>query len=127
MGRILVAEDNATNRETLEMFLSELGLQPPVCVANGRDAVERALGESFALVIMDISMPLMSGLDAIRLIREDSTERGRVPILALTAHAALQDREECLQAGANDYLAKPVDLVALASALSQLMSARAAG
>ena len=127
MGRILLAEDNATNRETLEMFLSELGLQPPVCVANGRDAVERALGESFALVIMDISMPLMSGLDAIRLIREDSTERGRVPILALTAHAALQDREECLQAGANDYLAKPVDLVALASALSQLMSARAAG
>lgn len=121
MGRILIAEDNATNRQTLEMFLSELGVEPPVCVTNGREAADRALAEDFALVIMDVSMPVMSGLDAIREIRSSNTPRRGVPILALTAHAAPQDREQCLQAGANDYLAKPVDLEALASALSKLM------
>jgi len=123
IGRILIAEDNPTNRETLEMFLSELGAQTPVCVSNGRDALERALQDSFSLVIMDISMPEMNGLDAIRAIRADASQRGKVPILALTAHAAPQDREECLQAGANDYLAKPVDLEALAGALSRLTTA----
>lgn len=127
IGPILVAEDNATNRETLEMFLGELGLAAPVCVTNGREAVERALGEPFALVIMDVSMPVMSGLDAIRAIRAGKTERSRVPILALTAHAAPQDREQCLQAGANDYLAKPVDLDALAGALSGMIRAGPAG
>lgn len=82
--------------------------------------------ERFDLVIMDISMPVMSGLDAIRAIRADPSQRGRVPILALTAHAAVQDREQCLQAGANDYLAKPVDLQSLAGALSRLMPAGSA-
>ncbi|WP_429912576.1 PAS domain S-box protein [Glycocaulis sp.] len=127
MDRILVAEDNATNRETLEMFLDELGLARPVCVTNGREAVERALAEDFSLIIMDVSMPVMSGLDAIRAIRASTSRRRHVPILALTAHAAPQDREECLQAGANDYLAKPVDLAALASALSKLVGKRIAG
>ncbi|WP_439633429.1 PAS domain S-box protein [Glycocaulis sp.] len=125
MGRILIAEDNATNRQTLEMFLGELGVAPPVCVTNGREAVDRALAEDFALIIMDVSMPIMSGLDAIREIRSSNTPRRDVPILALTAHAAPQDREECLQAGANDYLAKPVDLEALASALSRLIQQQA--
>lgn len=124
--RVLIAEDNATNRETLEMFLSEVGVSAPVCVCNGQDAVRRALNERFDLVIMDISMPVMSGLDAIRAIRADPSQRGRVPILALTAHAAVQDREQCLQAGANDYLAKPVDLQSLAGALSRLMPAGSA-
>lgn len=126
MGRVLVAEDNPTNRQTLEMFLAELGVkQPPVCVTDGREAVERALSESYAMVIMDVSMPVMSGLDAIRAIRADPSERGRVPILALTAHAAPHDRDQCFKAGADDYLAKPVDLEALAAALSKLISARA--
>jgi len=124
-GRILIAEDNATNRDTLEMFLGELGVARPVCVTNGREAVDRALAEDFALVIMDVSMPVMSGLDAIREIRGSASPRRGVPILALTAHAAPQDREECLRAGANDYLAKPVDLDALASALSALMTVSA--
>lgn len=122
---ILVAEDNPVNRETLAMFLDELELDAPVCVGDGRQAVETALARDFDVIIMDISMPVLSGLDAIRQIRASQCARARVPILALTAHASSQDREQCLQAGANDYLAKPVDLEALRSALSRMTQNRA--
>ncbi|MGY6531265.1 PAS domain S-box protein [Glycocaulis sp.] len=118
--RVLLAEDNATNRETLIMFLQELGLSEPVCVADGRKAVDAALSGDFDVVIMDVSMPVLSGLDAMREIRAGRKKRARVPILALTAHASSQDRDQCLKAGANEYLAKPVDLEALRGALSRL-------
>ncbi|MCC5980505.1 MAG: response regulator, partial [Oceanicaulis sp.] len=118
--RVLLAEDNATNRETLIMFLQELGIGEPVCVADGRKAVDAALSGDFDVVIMDVSMPVLSGLDAMREIRAARKKRARVPILALTAHASSQDREQCLKAGANEYLAKPVDLEALRGALSRL-------
>ena len=126
-ARILLAEDNATNRETLVMFLQELGLQEPVCAANGQEALEAARAQDFALVIMDISMPVLSGLDAIAAIRSGKDCRARVPILALTAHASSEDRDQCLKAGANEYLAKPVDLDALAGALSRLLNVKAGG
>lgn len=126
-AKILVAEDNATNRETLVMFLQELGLSQPVCVTNGQAALEAARTQDFSLVIMDISMPVLSGLDAIAAIRSGKDCRARVPILALTAHASSEDREQCLKAGANEYLAKPVDLDALAGALSRLLNVKAGG
>lgn len=117
---VLLAEDNATNRETLVMFLQELGFGEPVSAVDGKAAMDLALTRDFDLVIMDISMPVMSGLDAIKAIRASKGRRAGVPILALTAHASAQDRDQCLQAGANEYLAKPVDLEALRGALSRL-------
>lgn len=106
--RILLAEDNAANIHAFSNYLAAKGYDM-IVVHNGRDAVDRAKQEIPDLILMDIQMPHMNGLDAIREIRAEAGLR-QVPIIAVTALAMPGDQEKCLAAGANDYLSKPVSL-----------------
>ena len=107
--RILVAEDNPVNRRVVESVLEERGHRP-VLVGNGREAVAALEREAFDVVLMDIQMPEMDGFEATAAIRaREASSGGHVPILAMTAHALQGDRERCLAAGMDGYLAKPID------------------
>ncbi len=106
---ILLAEDNRTNRKLAVQLLERDGHRVQVA-DNGREAVAMAFQGSFDLILMDVQMPELSGLDATRMIRRrESTNGRRVPIVALTAHAMSEDRQRCLDSGMDDYLAKPID------------------
>jgi PAS domain S-box-containing protein len=104
--KILIAEDNDENIDTLMAYFLNHGYQF-ILAKNGLEAVELAKSEKPQLILMDIAMPKMDGLTAIRKIREDPA-LSHVPIIALTALAMSGDREKCLAAGANEYLTKPV-------------------
>jgi PAS domain S-box-containing protein len=106
--RVLLAEDNRINQMLAEALLEKLGLETE-CVANGREAVEAVQKGNFALVLMDVNMPLMDGLQATREIRALDGPNASVPIIAMTASAMDEDRQRCAVAGMNDYLAKPVE------------------
>ena len=105
---VLLVEDNAVNRRLAEIVLTRRG-HTIVAVDNGLDAVDAARERRFDLVLMDIELPGMDGISATRAIRAAEKHRGgRVPILALTAHALPGVREQCLAAGMDGYLAKPL-------------------
>ncbi|MGB0129064.1 MAG: ATP-binding protein, partial [Rhodocyclaceae bacterium] len=111
-GHALVVEDNAINRVVIEEMLTRIGVTVR-CVENGQLAVEAlASGEAPDLVLMDVQMPVMDGISATRAIRqrEGETSQKRSPIIALTAGAFEGDRQRCLEAGMDDFLAKPIDL-----------------
>ncbi|MEO5371070.1 MAG: PAS domain S-box protein [Magnetococcus sp. DMHC-1] len=116
-GRVLLVEDVFVNREVALGMLSRMGLETYVA-NNGREAVEQIFAVPFDLVLMDVQMPEMDGIEATRRIRKSMTDR-RVPIVAMTAHALTGDRERCLDAGMDDYLAKPVRWNDLAGVLSK--------
>ena len=104
--RVLLAEDNAVNQEVAVALLSSAGLQVDVA-EDGQQAVDMVQQRDYALVLMDVQMPVMDGLDATRAIR--ASARGRlIPILAMTANAFAEERQRCLDAGMNDHVAKPV-------------------
>jgi CheY-like chemotaxis protein len=106
--RVLIAEDNATNQKLLVELLKQRG-DHIVLAADGHEAVERFEREAFDLVLMDIQMPEMSGLEATAAIRERERARGdHVPIVAMTAHAMAGDRDRCLAAGMDGYVSKPI-------------------
>jgi len=105
--RVLVAEDHPVNQKLLLGILAGGKYQITMAV-NGRQAVEHYESGEFDVVLMDVQMPEMNGLDATRAIRELEAGRGRrTPIIAMTAHAMPEDRQRCFEAGADDYLAKP--------------------
>lgn len=116
---ILLAEDNEANILTLSSYLQAKGYRLHV-VNNGQDAVAAALAEDPDLVLMDIQMPVMDGLTAIKQIRQTRSPED-LPIIALTALAMEGDRERCFQAGANDYLSKPVRLKELLGLIQSLL------
>jgi signal transduction histidine kinase/DNA-binding response OmpR family regulator len=121
---VLVVEDNVVNQRVATLLLRNLGCN--VRVANdGRSAVDLLVEETFDLVFMDCQMPVLSGYDATREIRgmEDG-EKQSVPIVAMTANAMRGDRERCLAAGMDDYLAKPVRADELAQMLEKWKNAR---
>jgi PAS domain S-box-containing protein len=115
--RLLVAEDNAVNRQLAVALLRKLGYEADL-VENGREALDAVEQARYDVVLMDVQMPDLDGLEATRLIRERFGDAGP-KIIAMTANAMEGDREECLAAGMNDYLSKPVDGDDLARALDQ--------
>ncbi len=105
---VLVAEDNESVVSTFTDYLQIKGYRVVVAY-NGREAIEQALAEPPAIILMDAKMPVMDGLDAIRIIRADA-RLAHIPIIALTALAVPGDRERCLEAGADEYISKPASL-----------------
>ena len=106
--RVLLAEDNAVNRKLAVTLLEKRG-HLVMSVENGGDAVAAVDRNSFDLILMDIQMPVIGGLEATKLIRDRERQRGgHIPIIALTAHAMQEDRDRCMAAGMDDYITKPV-------------------
>jgi len=122
-ARILVAEDYPVNQTVAVCLLEKLGYQADV-VANGLEAIEASARIRYALVLMDCHMPEMDGWKATAMIRTREQEQGteRLPIIALTANAMEGDREKCLNADMDDYLAKPVRLAQLRALLVKWIS-----
>ena len=118
--RVLLAEDNPVNQTLAMRILEKLGHKVQV-VNNGREALGRSQAEEFDLILMDVQMPEMDGLEATTAIRavEASTEK-HVPIVAMTAHAMKGDREKCLSAGMDGYLSKPIRIDELKRAMSEV-------
>ncbi|WP_298604316.1 ATP-binding protein [Zoogloea sp.] len=119
---ILLAEDNLLNQEIASELLERVGLRVAIA-QNGQEAVAMAAQADFDLILMDLSMPVMGGIDAAIAIRTLPGYATR-PILALTANAFAEDRERCLEAGMNDHLAKPVTPAALYQALARWLPAQ---
>ena len=116
-NKILVAEDNEVN---LSMLLDMLSIMnhKVIVARNGQEAIDLALANKPELIIMDISMPVMDGLEATRRLRK-MEEFSNIPILALTASAGTEGREKCLAAGCTEHLPKPIQTKELFEALSR--------
>jgi PAS domain S-box-containing protein len=113
-GRILLVEDNADNQQLISMYVSRTGALLDIA-ENGQDGLDKALKDNYDLVLMDMQMPVLDGLEAIKLLRKRGYDK---PIISLTANAMLSNREKCLAAGANGYLVKPINLVKFYEALN---------
>jgi CheY-like chemotaxis protein/HPt (histidine-containing phosphotransfer) domain-containing protein len=119
-ARILVAENNSTNREVALGMLANLGLTANA-VDNGAEALAALEAAPYDLVLMDVRMPVMDGIEATRRIRDPRSEvlNREIPIVAMTANAMDADRERCLAVGMNDFVPKPVSKLVLRDALSR--------
>jgi PAS domain S-box-containing protein len=116
--RILLAEDNAMNQKVALRLLEQLGYRADVAT-NGREAIEALERRPYDVVLMDVQMPELDGLDATRQICERWPEERRPHIIAMTANALPEDREACFAAGMNDYVAKPIRAEELVAALKR--------
>ena len=119
-GRVLIADDNMINQRVASALCVKLGLRADA-VGDGREAVAASAAVAYDLILMDCQMPELDGYAATRAIREREAAQGtrRVPVVALTAHAMRGDRDQCLAAGMDDYLSKPIRLEELRSAASR--------
>lgn len=118
--RILVAEDNAGNRALIVSLLQKWG-HSVASVQNGKEVIETLDREQFDVILMDIEMPVLDGLEATRRIRERERDTGRhLPIIAMTAQVVKGDREKCLEAGMDEYVPKPLTLDRLFQMLERL-------
>src|SRR5579862_6352016 len=108
---ILLAEDNALNREMLSRRLERRNYRV-IQAEHGEEAIARARSEQPDVILMDLSMPVLDGWEATRRLKADPATRN-IPIIALTAHAMIGDREKALRSGCDDFATKPVDLPVL--------------
>ena len=119
-GNILVAEDNLNNQKLIEILLSKLGLQS-IIVSNGQEAIDMYKTKHFDLILMDINMPVVDGINATKLIREIQNDYYKIPIIALTANSIAGDKEKYLSQGMDDYLSKPIDFNSLTNILKRYL------
>ena len=119
MTRILLVEDNADNRDMLSRRLIRRGFEIEFA-EDGEEAVRKAKQAAPALILMDLSLPVMDGWEATRRIKADS-ETAAIPVIALTAHAMASDRDLAFKAGCDDYDTKPVDLERLLGKMQALL------
>jgi len=115
--RLLLVEDNEINREVAEGLLTRAGISLQI-VHNGQEAIDALEHDDFDGVLMDLQMPVMGGLEATRILRGNPRFK-ELPIIAMTANAMADDREECLRAGMNDHIAKPINPVELYDTLAR--------
>lgn len=122
--RVLVADDNATNRKVIELMLGAAGAYP-TSVADGQQAVEAWTAGAYDVVLMDLRMPVMDGLAAIRAIRaaEAATGRARTPVIVLSANTSPQDHRASAAAGADGHIGKPIQAGDLLAALAEALAA----
>jgi two-component system cell cycle response regulator DivK len=123
MMKILLVEDDELNRDMLLRRLERKGMEVEIAV-DGREAVEKSTQDCFDVVLMDISLPVMDGYEATRALRAQAKTQN-LPIIGLSAHAMVGDREKALQAGCDDYDTKPVDLPRLLAKIYALLGAAA--
>jgi CheY-like chemotaxis protein len=120
-AKVLLAEDNAVNAKIASKILAKLGIET-VIVENGILALNEIIENTFDLILMDINMPTMDGITATEKIRELGFPKNQVPILALTANAMMEDKEQCINAGMNGFISKPIKLERLIEALDTVLS-----
>lgn len=116
--QILIAEDNEINQDVMSQILSRLGYHPDLA-ENGRVALEAVRRQHYDVVLMDVQMPEMDGLEAARQIRAELTPERQPRIIAVTANAVRGERDTCLAAGMDDYISKPIELARLIRALDR--------
>lgn len=104
---VLVVEDNPVNQEVMLSMLEDYGIDARLA-QNGQEAITAVHDFSFDLILMDCQMPVLDGIAATTLIRKTDEADRNIPIIAMTANTMMQDRDECLAAGMNDFLTKPV-------------------
>ena len=119
MAKILLVEDNEMNRDMLSRRLVKRGHEVAIAV-DGQQGVDMATSENPEIILLDMSLPVMDGWEAARLLKGNDATNG-IPIIALTAHAMAGDREKCLEAGADDYDTKPVDFKRLLGKIEALL------
>jgi two-component system, cell cycle response regulator DivK len=124
MIKILLVEDNEMNRDMLSRRLRKRGYEVVVAV-DGAQGVALARSEAPTLILMDMSLPLLDGWEATRQLKS-APETRAIPIIALTAHAMSGDREKAVEAGADDFDTKPVDLARLLEKIGALLDRRSA-
>jgi CheY-like chemotaxis protein len=120
MPKILLVEDNEMNRDMLSRRLAKRGYEVVLAV-DGQEGVQKARAESPALVLMDMSLPVLDGWEATRALRADPATRA-IPVIALTAHAMAGDREKALAAGCDDFDTKPIELERLLGKIEALLA-----
>lgn len=119
MVRVLLVEDNEMNRDMLSRRLVRKGFEV-LTALDGAEALIMAVGEAPALILMDMSLPVLDGWEATRRLKADPAT-ALIPVIGLTAHAMEGDRERCLAAGCDDYDTKPVDLSRLLEKMARLL------
>jgi len=119
MAKILLVEDNEMNRDMLSRRLERKGYTVAIAV-DGQQGVDMTYADAPELILMDMSLPVIDGWEATRRLKADDKTRG-IPIIALTAHAMSGDREKALEAGADEYDTKPVDLPRLLAKIEALL------
>ena len=120
MPKILLVEDNEMNRDMLSRRLQRRGYEVVMAV-DGQDGVTKAQAEAPALILMDMSLPVLDGWEASRQLKATPATRG-IPIIALTAHAMSGDREKALEVGCDDFDTKPIELDRLLAKIEALLA-----
>jgi len=120
MPTILLIEDNEMNRDMLSRRLQRHGYEVRIAV-NGRDGIEKAHAENPNLILMDLHLPEMDGWEATIALKQDELTR-KIPVIALTAHALVSDKDRAIQAGCDEFATKPIDFSGLLNKITRLLT-----
>ncbi len=121
-GHVLLAEDSKDNQDLFSIYLHRMGVEVTI-VENGQLAINAVKENNFDLVLMDVRMPVMNGHDAMKALRDDGFDK---PIIAITANAMQEDQDACFDCGANDFLTKPIDVIAFGQTLQKYLKEKVA-